>query len=86
VKKNKNITTKTMNYFYFFLSAALVNAEEEDIFKLNILHVNDIHSHFEPVNSDFARCQDIQKQDGQYIFIELFFFNLIKNLHFLKKI
>jgi len=34
-------------------------------FKLNILHVNDIHAHFEEVNSQLGRCHQEQKENHE---------------------
>ena len=39
--------------------------KEDSNFHLTILHVNDIHSHFEEINSYTARCHKDQAQNGQ---------------------
>lgn len=47
------------------LSQALPTAKKASNFKLKLIHINDIHAHFEQVNENTGRCNAEQESQNQ---------------------
>ena len=50
-----------MKILFVFFSCCILNIESD--LRLNIIHVNDIHAHFEEVNAQLGRCHEDQKAE-----------------------
>ena len=53
----KMIVLPILLFIFAYYSEALPAANEESSFDLTIIHINDIHAHFEQTSVDTTRCR-----------------------------
>jgi 5'-nucleotidase len=62
---NRNVFGACLAYTIFILCATFhvraVNSNQRDLFELSIIHINDLHAHFEQTTSSSGQCLEGQE-------------------------